>query len=111
MDYGARIRAAREARGWTQFDLGVAIDHRDSDISRWERGIVAPKISALVNIAAALGVPLDYLAGVTSEMTLAQDWADVRRQAPAEHLERLPEAPPEGATDSTPRPSRRKQGR
>lgn len=110
MDYGSRIRAAREARGWTQFDLGVAIDHRDSDISRWERGTVAPKIHVLVNISAALGVPLDYLAGVTAEMTLREDWTDVRRQTPAEHLAQIPEAPPEGGAGSTDRPRRSAKG-
>lgn len=93
MDYGARIRAAREARGLTQFDLGVMIGRRDGDISRWERGTLAPKIGTLVNISRALGVPLDYLAGISDEMTLDPAWTDGRHESPAQHLERLPAAP------------------
>lgn len=110
MDYGERIRTAREARGWTQFDLGVAIDHRDSDVSRWERSVVAPKVHVLVSISQALGVPLDYLAGVASELTLREDWTDVRRQSPAEHLAQIPEAPPAATRDTAPRRPRKTIG-
>lgn len=95
MDYGDRIRAAREARGLTQFDLGVMIGRRDGDISRWERGALAPKIGTLVNISKALGVPLDYLAGVTDTLSLDPAWVDQRRESPATHLETLPTAPPD----------------
>lgn len=107
MDYGKRIRSAREARGWTQFDLGVAINHRDSDVSRWERGVLQPKVATMVNISRALGVTLDYLCGVTNDLVLLPDWTDVRTMRPEQHLERLPEAPQgERAGKSTGRPKR-----
>lgn len=107
MDYGKRIRAAREARGWTQFDLGVAIGHRDSDVSRWERNVLAPKVSTMVNIAAALGVPLDYLCGVTDTMTLSPEWLDVRNATPERQLQRLPTAPQEPQPGNSPAPPER----
>lgn len=93
MDYGERIRTAREARGLTQFDLGVMIGRRDGDVSRWERGVLLPKVATLVEISAALGVPLDYLAGVTDQMLLDPAWIDARKHSPTQHLERLPPAP------------------
>lgn len=107
MDYGERIRAAREARGLTQFDLGVMIGHRDGDISRWERGVLMPKIATLVNISAALGVPLDYLAGVTDDMALNPAWEGTRRESPTQRLAQLPPAPPEPSPQPRQRPARR----
>ena len=78
MTYGKRIKAAREARGFTQYSLGLAIGTRDANISRWERDDLVPKVATLVNISAALGCALDYLAGVSDAMALRDDWQDPR---------------------------------
>jgi transcriptional regulator with XRE-family HTH domain len=94
MLYGQRIRAAREARGVSQFDLGQMIGRRDGDISRWERGALVPKVSTLVDISAALGVALEYLAGVNEEMGLVAEWSDPRDADPGQLLAQLPKAPP-----------------
>lgn len=93
MDYGERIRAAREARGLTQFDLGIMIGRRDGDVSRWERGVLLPKIGTFVELTRALGVSLDYLAGLTDQMRLDPAWSNAGKDTPTRHLERLPPAP------------------
>lgn len=111
MDYGERIRAAREARGLTQFDLGVMIGRRDGDVSRWERSVLTPKVSTLVGVSKALGVPLDYLAGVTDRMDLDPDWVDQRLESPTTHLKRLPTAPLVAPSQHSERPAARSRKR
>ena len=107
MPYGNRIRAARQLRGLSQFDLGLMIGRRDGDISRYERGDLAPKVKALADISVALGVPLDYLAGLTDEMRPDPKWRDPRKVSVEERLAELPAAPTAGTPPQRkPRPSR-----
>lgn len=62
---GKRIRARREALGWSQEKVGVMIGIDESSsrarISRYELGNHEPAIATARNIAKALGVPLAYL--------------------------------------------------
>src|SRR6266508_3105536 len=53
---GARIREAREAKGWTQRELAQALPGRvdGPSVSRWERGGVLPQLDTLRAIADAL---------------------------------------------------------
>ena len=39
---GPNLRAARDARGWTQRQVADAIGVTPADVSRWERGTVEP---------------------------------------------------------------------
>lgn len=48
---GARIKAAREKAGMTQEDLAAALEMSPTHISVIERGVKAPKLETLVNIA------------------------------------------------------------
>jgi transcriptional regulator with XRE-family HTH domain len=62
---GRRIRARREALGWSQEKVGVMIGIDESSsrarISRYELGNHEPAVATAKNIAKALGVPLAYL--------------------------------------------------
>ena len=58
---GARIKAARERAGMTQEDLAAELEMSPTHISVLERGLKAPKLETLVNIANALHVPSDML--------------------------------------------------
>lgn len=80
VDYGARLLAVREARGMTQFDVGQIIGKRDNEVSRYERGVLNPKIAYVVLIADSLGVTLDYLCGRSDDLAKALDskWVDPR---------------------------------
>ena len=40
---GAQIRAAREARGWTQEQLATAVGVGHRTVGNWERGATVPK--------------------------------------------------------------------
>jgi len=52
---GARIKAAREAMGWTQAELGKAVGVSKSAVSQWEKGSVQNlKLSNLFRAAEVL---------------------------------------------------------
>lgn len=77
---GARIKAARERAGMTQEDLAAELEMSPTHISVLERGIKAPKLETLVNIANALHVSSDMLLqdvvtyasdGIASELSIA----------------------------------------
>ena len=62
---GRRIRVLREALGWSQERVGVAIGIDESSararISRYELGVHEPPLPTIRQIADVLGVPLSYL--------------------------------------------------
>ena len=58
---GARIKAARERAGMTQEDLAAELEMSPTHISVLERGLKAPKLETLVNIANVLKVSSDML--------------------------------------------------
>ena len=77
---GARIRTPRERAKMTQEDLAAVLDMSPTHISVIERGVKAPKLETLVNIANALQVSTDMLLqdvatyandGIASELTIA----------------------------------------
>lgn len=59
---GARIRDARDAKGWTQAELARALPGTvdGPSVSRWERGKVSPHPETLEAIATALDVDVSY---------------------------------------------------
>lgn len=58
---GRRIRALRNAKGWTQEKLGAASEISYKFIGEVERGVQNPSFETLVKIAAALKVALPEL--------------------------------------------------
>ncbi len=55
--WGARIRAARQAAGYTQQSFARALDIDQANVSRWERGLSVPHDNRRGQIAKLLGVP------------------------------------------------------
>lgn len=60
-ELGKRIRAAREAKGWSQVRLGQAIGQSQGAVSFWEKGEREPGRDMVARIAAETGVPLEQL--------------------------------------------------
>jgi len=58
---GSGIRAAREARGWTQADLARVTGIRRPNIARLERGAALPNLATLHRVACGLEVSLESL--------------------------------------------------
>lgn len=85
--YGRRLREARENRGISQTDLGIAVRLDESSagsrISRYENGIHQPKLGMQQLFARTLELPLAYF--YAEDDKLAQLIANFgRRNKPTE---------------------------
>ena len=56
-----RLRAAREARGWTQAQLADAIGVSRKTINTVENGVFVPSTLIALKLARALGEPVERL--------------------------------------------------
>ena len=59
-----RIKALREARGWTQAELARIMNMTRNGINSWEQGLSMPSPPSLVDLARLFSVSTDYLLGV-----------------------------------------------
>jgi len=55
--FGENVRAARAARGWTQEQLAQESGLATVQVSRIERGVREVRLTTLVRLLDALGVP------------------------------------------------------
>lgn len=62
--FAQRLRAARQARKWTQAELAERADIAVEVYGRLERGRALPRADTLVNLASALGTTTDDLLGL-----------------------------------------------
>jgi DNA-binding XRE family transcriptional regulator len=53
------IRALRHERGWTQFDLALAIGVRPQTVYLWESGRRQPQVSQMRKLGAVFGICSD----------------------------------------------------
>jgi transcriptional regulator with XRE-family HTH domain len=61
MPLGPRIREARKEAGWSQAELAEKVSTDPGRISRYESGRITPSADALVRLAEALNISIDYL--------------------------------------------------
>ena len=59
-----RIKALREARGWTQAELARRLNITRNGVNLWEQGLSMPSPACLVDLAKLFSVSTDYLLGV-----------------------------------------------
>lgn len=59
-----RIKALREARGWTQAELARRMNITRNGVNSWEQGLSMPSPTCLVDLAKVFSVSTDYLLGV-----------------------------------------------
>jgi transcriptional regulator with XRE-family HTH domain len=64
---GSRVASERTKLGWSPAYLAGASGVTEKTIWRWERNKTTPYLEDAALVAAALGVSLDYLAGVDNE--------------------------------------------
>ena len=65
-----RIKALREARGWTQAELARKMNMTRNGINSWEQGLSMPSPPSLVDLAKLFSVSTDYLLGVENHSTV-----------------------------------------
>ena len=56
-----RIKALREARGWTQAELARRMSITRNGVNSWEQGLSMPSPTCLVDLAKLFSVSTDYL--------------------------------------------------
>ena len=59
-----RIKALREARGWTQAELARRINITRNGVNSWEQGLSMPSPACLVDLSKVFSGSTDYLLGV-----------------------------------------------
>lgn len=59
-----RIKALREARGWTQAELARRMSITRNGVNSWEQGLSMPSPACLVDLAKLFSVSTDYLLGI-----------------------------------------------
>ncbi|MGH9361072.1 MAG: helix-turn-helix domain-containing protein [Thermoanaerobaculia bacterium] len=91
--FGARLAQLRRERGVRQKDLARELGIGQNLLSRYERGLHAPKLLALLKLRRLLGVTLDYLVAGAAPGEIADarvlKWARALDQLPIEHRNRL----------------------
>ncbi len=65
-----KIKALREAKGWTQADLARKLGITRNGVNSWEQGLSMPSPACLVDLARVLSVSTDYLLGVECNATV-----------------------------------------
>jgi len=85
---GARIRAARQLRGWTQEDFAQRANIARANVARLEAGTHMPAVRTLRTVARSLDVDLTELLEEPSFVETAEDrrWLDSGLDAWAESL-------------------------
>lgn len=65
--FGQRLQIVRKDLGLTQKEVSAAIRMHKSEVSAYERGRQMPTFWSLCELARALNVSIDWLAGLTDE--------------------------------------------
>lgn len=68
MTLGERIIKCRELRGWSRNKLAKVAGVPESSVRNYESNSNDPSLFNISCIATALGVPLDYLVGLSNKM-------------------------------------------
>lgn len=68
---GDRLRAAREARGYTLDTLAKLVEVSAQQIARWESDTSDPAASFVLKLAQALAISSDYLLGLVDQPFVA----------------------------------------
>lgn len=68
--FAARLREARQARKWTQFQLCDALDLGRATVGTWETGVALPSTAKVVQLAGLLAVSIDWLFGLSERRAI-----------------------------------------
>lgn len=86
-DFGARLRALRQLRGWSQEYVGLELGVSKATVSKWETGRAQPSLEHLASIRgmyAADGGTLDFLVAGVPTAGMQTDQTQEGISGPAE---------------------------
>ena len=91
VEFGLRLKSARESAGMTQSELGNVIGTSKSVISQYESGQNDPRQSAIPLLAEALNVSINWLMGVDEfdNIQIAANTGDSFDDLPEDDQERI----------------------
>ena len=67
MPLGLLVREAREARGWSQGELGERLGVSGAQVSRIESGVRGTSVDVLARLAQELALPADQVLAALAE--------------------------------------------
>jgi len=70
LNFGNRLRALRQAKGWTQEDLSARLGLTKSVVSAYETSLRYPSYDILIRITSLFNVTSDYLLGIEKKQML-----------------------------------------
>lgn len=70
LNFGNRLRALRQAKGWTQEDLSARLGLTKSVVSAYETSLRYPSYDILIRITSLFNVTSDYLLGIERKQML-----------------------------------------
>jgi len=68
---GERIKALREAKGWSFFELSMATRIQEQNLRKWEKGTGISDPDNIAALADALGTTTDFLIKGTAPLEAA----------------------------------------
>ena len=86
-DLKNKLINARKDKHWSQADLAKALNVNLKNVQRWEQGSSKPSFEAAAELAKALGLSLDFLAGMDAVASpMHADVAQLLAALPQEKL-------------------------
>lgn len=85
--FTARLREARDTRGWSQAELAQRADMQPSAIAHFEAARRKPSFDNVRRLAKALGVSTDYLMGLETAVAFRNE--DLLSEADRAHVQSL----------------------
>lgn len=70
LNFGNRLRALRQAKGWTQEELATRLGLTKSVVSAYETSLRYPSYDILIRITSIFNVTSDYLLGIEKKQML-----------------------------------------
>ena len=64
-----RLRKCRDEAGLTQTEVATYCDTTENTYQNYELAVREPRVSILMRVAKFYNVPIDYLVGLTDEIT------------------------------------------
>lgn len=69
MNFGEKIKAERNKKGWTQDELAEMLFVSRQSVSKWEKGLNYPSIEIIIKISDLFGLTIDELLRSDEELT------------------------------------------
>lgn len=70
LNFGNRLRALRQSKGWTQEELATRLGLTKSVVSAYETSLRYPSYDILIRITSIFNVTSDYLLGIERKQSI-----------------------------------------